>query len=174
MQAMTGRTGAEPFDVATLERIIAAEIDRARAFYGEDAAGAAPLLPILHAVQATFGFIDAAAQPIIAQRLNISQAEVRGVVSFYHDFRTQPGARATLKLCMAEACQARGAARIAAHLETRHGLAPGAPAPDGKLAVEPVYCLGDCALGPAALLGETLIGALDEARVDDLVAEARR
>ena len=171
---MAGRTGAESFDGVSAERIAAAEIERARAFYGDDAAGATPLLPILHALQAAFGYIDPAAQPMIARQLNISEAEVRGVMSFYHDFRTEPGARATLKLCMAEACQARGVNKLAAYLETRYGLVAGAAAPDGKLAMEAVYCLGNCALGPAALLGDALIGALDELRVDDLVAEARR
>jgi formate dehydrogenase subunit gamma len=171
---MAGRTGAGTFDLQEAERMALAEIDRARAFYGEDGAGAAPLLPILHALQEAFGYIDPAAQPMIARLLNISQAEVRGVMSFYHDFRTEPGARATLKLCMAEACQARGVNKLAAYLETRYGLVAGAAAPDGKLAMEAVYCLGNCALGPAALLGDALIGALDELRVDDLVAEARR
>jgi len=171
---MAGRTGAGSFDAQEAERIALAEIDRARAFYGEDGAGAAPLLPILHALQAAFGYVDPAAQPMIARLLNISQGEVRGVISFYHDFRTEPGARSTLKLCMAEACQARGAKRIAAYLEARHALRLGADAPDGKLAAETVYCLGNCALGPAALVDDALIGALDEARVDALVAEARR
>lgn len=171
---MAGRTGAETFDLQEAERIALAEVERARAFYGDDGAGAAPLLPILHALQDAFGYIDPAAQPVIARLLNISQAEVRGVVSFYHDFRTAPGARATLKLCVAEACQARGSSRIVAYLGARHGLDLGADAPDGKLAVESFYCLGNCALGPAALLGDVLIGALDETRIDDLVAEARR
>ncbi len=170
---MAGRAG-ESFDVQEAERIALAEVAHARAFYGEDGAGATPLLPILHALQEAFGYIDPAAQPMIARLLNISQAEVRGVISFYHDFRTEPGACATLKLCMAEACQARGSSRIVDYMKARHDLRLGEDAPDGKLAVEAVYCLGNCALGPAALLGDALIGALDEARVDELVTEARR
>ena len=110
------------FDADEAEQIIAAEIERAHAFYGEDAKGAAPLLPILHALQHAFGYMPSAAQPLIAHALNISQAEVRGTLSFYHDFKTKPGARAIIKLCRAEACQARGCERIVAHLEAAHGL----------------------------------------------------
>lgn len=165
---------AHRFDADEAERIIAAEIDRARAFYGDDAKDAAPLLPILHALQHAFGHVPPAAQPMIADALNISQAEVRGVVSFYHDFRTVPGARTIIKLCRAEACQARGCERVAAHLESAHGLKAGAASPDGRVAVETVYCLGNCALGPAALVGDELVGLIDEARADALVMEARR
>ena len=165
---------ADRFDAAEAERIIAAEIERARAFYGDDAQGAAPLLPILHALQHTFGHVPRGAQPMIAQALNISQAEVRGTLSFYHDFKTEPGARSIIKLCRAEACQARGCERIAAHFESAHGLKSDAPSPDGRVAVETIYCLGNCALGPAALVGDELIGMIDEARADELVAEARR
>jgi formate dehydrogenase subunit gamma len=114
------------------------------------------------------------AQALIAHALNISQAEVRGVISFYHDFKSEPVARAVIKLCRAEACQARGCERVAEHLETAHGLKPGAMSPDGRVALETVYCLGNCALGPAALIGDELIGMIDEARADALVAEARR
>jgi formate dehydrogenase subunit gamma len=165
---------AERFDAGEAGQIIAAEIARAHAFYGEDAKGATPLLPILHALQHAFGHVPSAAQPLIAKALNISQAEVRGVVSFYHDFKTEPGARAIIKLCRAEACQARGCERIVAHLETAHGLKVGSASHDNRIAVETVYCLGNCALGPAALVGDELIGLIDEARADVLVAEARR
>jgi formate dehydrogenase subunit gamma len=166
--------GANAFDEAETARIIAAEIARARAFFGEDAKGAAALLPILHALQHAFGHAPPAAQPMIAHALNISQAEVRGVVSFYHDFKTEPGARAIIKLCRAEACQARGCERIVEHLETAHGLKVGSASHDNRVALETVYCLGNCALGPAALIGDELIGLIDEARADALVAEARR
>ena len=165
----------EASDIAAeIQRIVAAQMERARAFYGEDAKGAAPLLPILHALQHAFGHVPAQAQPIIAHALNISQAEVRGVVSFYHDFKTEPAARAVIKLCRAEACQARGCERIASYFESAHGLKAGARSADERIALESVYCLGNCALGPAALVGDELIGMIDEARADELVAEARR
>lgn len=169
-----GMMSADRFDREEAARIIAAEIARAHAFYGEDAKGAAPLLPIFHALQHAFGHVPSAAQPLIAEALNISQAEVRGTLSFYHDFKTEPGARAVIKLCRAEACQARGCERIVAHLETVHGLKAGAHSSDGRVAVETVYCLGNCALGPTALVGDELIVMIDEARADALVAEARR
>ncbi len=163
------------FDLAEAERIARAEIARARDFFGpQDGAGAAPLLPILHALQHAFGFIHPDAQPLLARLLNISQAEVRGVVSFYHDFRSAPAGRHVLKICRAEACQARGCEKLVAHLAQVHGLTPGETTPDGALTVESVYCLGDCALGPAALVDDALIGRLDPARLDALVAEARR
>ena len=165
---------ADVFNADDAERIIAAQMEQARVFYGEDAKGAAPLLPILHALQHAFGHVPPQAQPIIAHALNISQAEVRGVVSFYHDFKTEPAARAVIKLCRAEAGQARGCERIAAHLESAYGLKTGARSHDGHISLESVYCLGNCALGPTALLGDDLIGMIDEARADALVAQARR
>lgn len=165
---------ADVFDAAEIERIIAAEQARALAFFGDDAKGSAPLLPILHAIQHAFGFVAPGALPLIAEALNVSQAEVRGVVSFYHDFRTAPAGRRVLKLCRAEACQANGCERIAAHLERAHALTAGATTPDGALTLESVYCLGNCALGPAALLDDALIGRVDEARVDAILAEAGR
>lgn len=165
---------ADVFNADDAERIIAAQMERARVFYGEDAKGAAPLLPILHDLQHAFGHVPAQAQPIIAHALNISQAEVRGVVSFYHDFKTEPAARAVIKLCRAEACQARGCERIAAHFESAHGLKAGARSADERIALESVYCLGNCALGPTALVGDELIGMIDEARADALIAQARR
>ena len=152
-------------------RILEREINAARAFLGEDAGGATALLPILHALQAEFGFVSPDLLPDIANALNISQAEVRGVISFYHDFRSAPAGARVLKLCRAEACQARGVERLVGHLASRHSLKPGETAADGSLTVEAVYCLGNCALGPAALLDEQLIGRLDEARIDNLVAE---
>jgi len=163
------------FDLAEAERIAQAEITRALDFFGpQDGAGAAPLLPILHALQHAFGFIHPDAQPMIARLLNISQAEVRGVVSFYHDFRSAPAGRHVLKICRAEACQARGCESLVAHLSQLHGLAPGETTPDGALTVETVYCLGDCALGPAALFDDRLVGRLDADWLDACVAEARR
>ncbi len=154
-------------------QIIAAAIAEARSFLDGDGAGAAPLLPILHALQEEFGFVDPALVPQIADALNISKAEVRGVISFYHDYRSSPAGKRTLRLCRAEACQAMGCERLAAHLVTQHGLKPGETTPNGSLTIENVYCLGNCALGPAAMLDHELIGRIDEAQIDALIAEAR-
>jgi formate dehydrogenase subunit gamma len=133
-----------------------------------------PLLPILHALQQEFGYIDEAAEPLIAQALNITRAEVHGVVTFYHDFRREPAGRHVLKLCRAEACQAAGGDPLAARAEARLGVAMGTSAPDGSVSLEPVYCLGLCAVAPSAMLDGRLVGRLDESRLDALLAEAQQ
>ena len=122
-----------------------------------------PLLPILHDVQEAWGHIPNAAVPVIAGSLNLSRAEVHGTISFYHDFRRVPLERTVLKLCRAEACQARGADRIAAALESV-----------GAVAVEPVYCLGLCASGPSAMIGKQLFARLDEQAAIALAKDAAR
>lgn len=127
-----------------------------------------PLLPILHAVQAAFGHIPDSARKPIAEALNITQAELHGVISFYHDFRTAPAGRHVLKICRAEACQAMGANAMAADLLDRLGLDWHQTAPDGAITVEPVYCLGLCACGPAAMLDGRVLGRVD---ADSLMAE---
>lgn len=111
-----------------------------------------PLLPILHAVQAEWGHVPADTIPEIARHLNLGRAEVHGVVSFYHDFRDAPAGRITLKLCAAEACQAQGARALAEAVLGAVGLGAYGTTADGRVTVEPVYCLGLCASGPAALV----------------------
>ncbi|MCU0856123.1 MAG: formate dehydrogenase subunit gamma [Rhodobacteraceae bacterium] len=133
-----------------------------------------PLLPILHAVQHEFGHIPDAAIPRIADRLNISKAEVHGVVSFYHDFRTAPAGRHVVKLCRAEACQAMGADALVAQAETRLGVAMHETTRDGSVTLEPVFCLGLCACGPAAMIDGRIVGRLDMARLDALLDEVAR
>jgi formate dehydrogenase subunit gamma len=132
-----------------------------------------PLLPILHDVQAEWGMIPAEAQPVIAAALNISRAELHGVVSFYHDFRDHPAGRHTLRLCRAEACQAMGADRVAAHARDALGIGWHQTTPDGAVTLEPVFCLGLCACAPAALVDGRVLGRVDEARVDALIAAVR-
>ena len=132
-----------------------------------------PLLPILHALQAEFGYIDEAAEVLIAEALNITRAEVHGVVTFYHDFRRQPAGRHVLKLCRAEACQAAGGDPLAARAEARLGVALGTTTADGSVTLEPVYCLGLCATAPSAMLDGRVVGRLDPARLDALLTEAQ-
>ena len=131
------------------------------------------MLPILHALQEEFGYIDPAALPLVAEALNVSRAEVHGVVTFYHDFRETPAGRHVLKICRAEACQAVGCESLAEHLEHRLGLKPGETAADGSLTVENTYCLGNCALGPAALLDGELLGRVDADLLDAIVRKSR-
>ena len=118
-----------------------------------------PLLPILHDVQAEFGFIGEDAIRTIADALNLTRAEVHGVVSFYHDFRTAPDARPVVKLCRAEACQARGVDAVAAAV----------PLQD-RVKIETIYCLGLCSVGPAAMVGTTVHARLDAEKLAALVA----
>ena len=127
------------------------------------------LLPILHAVQAEFGHVPQEALPVIAKAMNISRAEAHGVMSFYHDFRDVPAGRHVLKLCRAEACQAMGADRVADHARKVLGLDWHETSKDGAVTLEPIFCLGLCACGPAALVDGKLVGRVDEARLSALV-----
>ena len=110
------------------------------------------MLPILHALQEEFGYVDDAAVPLIAEALNLSRAEVVGVVYFYHDFRHAPPGRHVLQVCRAEACQAMGCEALVEHMQTRLGVAMGETTADGAITLETVYCLGNCALSPAVML----------------------
>jgi formate dehydrogenase subunit gamma len=121
-----------------------------------------PLLPILHAVQASFGFVPQTALPQIAAALSLTKAEVHGVVSFYHDFREAPAGRHVLKLCRAEACQAVGADAVAGRIKAALGIDWHETTPDGRVTLEPVFCLGLCACGPAAMVDGRLVGRCDE------------
>ena len=132
------------------------------------------LLPVLHAVQRRLGHIPPDALPVIAHELNLSRAEVHGVLTFYHWFRTTPPGRTVLHLCRAEACQALGAARLEAHARQSLGVDFHGTTPDGAVTLEPVYCLGNCSLGPSLLVGERLHGRVTPERFDTLVAEARK
>jgi formate dehydrogenase subunit gamma len=127
-----------------------------------------PLLPILHAVQAAFGHVPQDALPRIAAHLNISKAEVHGVVTFYHDFRETPAARHVVKICRAEACQAMGANRLADQTKAAVGCDFHETA--GDVTLEPIFCLGLCACGPAAMVDGQLMG---RATVDAIMAKVR-
>jgi formate dehydrogenase subunit gamma len=127
-----------------------------------------PLLPILHAVQEAFGFIPDDAIPQIAKALMLSKAEVHGVVSFYHDFREKPAGRHVLKLCRAEACQTMGGDRVADAVKAALGIDWHETTPDGRVTLEPVFCLGLCACGPAAMVDGRLVGRCDESIVAEV------
>ncbi|HEX7741968.1 MAG TPA: formate dehydrogenase subunit gamma [Sphingobium sp.] len=124
------------------------------------------MLPLLHAVQQEAGYIDDAAVPAIARALNLSRADVHGVITFYHDFRRVPPGRHVVKLCRAESCQARGGAAIEAAAARRLGVAMGETRADGQVSLEPVYCLGLCAIGPNALVDGRPMARIDSAALD--------
>src|SRR6201987_3178873 len=143
-------TPYEPWDEARGAEIIA-----------EHAKVEGATLVILHALQEAFGHVPEAAIPLIAAALNLSRAEVYGVFTFYHDFRKQPAGRHVLKLCRAEACQAAGGDALAARAEAKLGIAIGNTTADQRVTLEPIYCLGLCAIAPSAMLDDSLIGRLD-------------
>ncbi len=122
------------------------------------------VLPILHALQAEFGYVPPDSLPLVADALNLSRAELHGIATFYHDFRSSPPAPLVVKLCRAEACQARGGEALAAYAEAQ--ASPG-------LAIEPIYCLGLCASGPAGFVDGALHARLTPTRLDALIEAAR-
>jgi formate dehydrogenase subunit gamma len=127
-----------------------------------------PLLPILHAIQEAFGYVPDSAIPQIAAALTLSKAEVHGVISFYHDFRSAPAGRHVLKLCRAEACQAVGADAVADRIKAALGIDWHETTADGRVTLEPVFCLGLCACGPAAMVDGRLVGRCDESLVAEV------
>ena len=131
-------------------------------------------MPILHELQAAFGHVPEAAVSMVAQALNLSRAEVHGVVTFYHDFRREPPGRHVLKLCRAEACQAAGGNALASRAQAKLGVAIGETSADRRVTLEPVYCLGLCATAPAAMLDGRVVGRLDRTLFDALLVEAQR
>jgi formate dehydrogenase subunit gamma len=128
---------------------------------------------ILLAMQETFGCVPEAAEPMIADALNITRAEVHGTVTFYHDFRREPPGRRVLKLCRAESCQAAGGRAIEARCKEKLGVEMGETTIDRRITLEPVYCLGLCHSSPAAMLDKDVFGLLDEERLDELLKEAQ-
>jgi len=132
-----------------------------------------PLLPILHGIQEEFGYVPGESLPVIADALNISRAEVHGVVTFYHDYRNHPAGRHVLKLCRAEACQSMGGDAIAARLQQLLGIGFHETTKDGSVTLEPVYCLGLCACAPSAMLDGEVIGRLDAEKIEEIAAEVR-
>jgi formate dehydrogenase subunit gamma len=140
---------------------------------GQYAALPGALLPVLHAIQDRLGFIPPEALPRIAKALNLSRAEVHGVITFYHDFRTSPRARHVVKVCRAEACQSMGGEALAAHIKTRLGADFHHASSDGAVTLEPVFCLGNCACSPALTIDGRLYGRVTPERFDQILQAAR-
>jgi formate dehydrogenase subunit gamma len=131
------------------------------------------LLEILHDLQEDLGFIPEAALPALAKALNLSRAEVHGVVTFYHDFRREPAGRHVIKVCRAEACQAMGGNELVAMIERFLQVKLGQTTADGAITVEAVYCLGNCALSPAMMVDGRLVGRVTPATFEKIAAECR-
>jgi formate dehydrogenase subunit gamma len=131
------------------------------------------LLPILHAVQAKAGYIPAEAVPLIAERLNLSRAEVHGVISYYHHFHQHPLGKTVVQVCRAEACQSVGGDALAAHAVKEIGCDFKETNADGSVSLEPVYCLGQCACGPAVMINDDIYARVSPARLSSLLQQAR-
>jgi formate dehydrogenase subunit gamma len=131
------------------------------------------LMPILHAVQHALGHVPKDSVPLIAKEMNLSMAEVHGVLTFYHYFRKEPGGRHVVHLCRAEACQAVGAVELESHAKRSLGIDFHGTTADGAISLEPVYCLGNCALGPAIMIDDQLQGRVSPGRFDELMGRAR-
>lgn len=129
------------------------------------------LLPILHAIQERIGYIPEGAVPIIADMLQQTRAEIHGVVSFYHHFRTRPAGRHVLEVCRAEACQARGARALERHVKEKLGIDYHQTTADNEFTLEPVYCLGNCACGPSIRVNDEVVGRVTPQKFDALVDE---
>jgi formate dehydrogenase subunit gamma len=129
------------------------------------------LLEILHDLQHQVGSVPEAALPVLAKQLNLSRAEVHGVVSFYHDFRRTPAGKHKIKVCRAEACQSMGANALVAAIEKSLKIKLGQTTADGAITVEAVYCLGNCALSPAIMVDEKLVGRVDARKFKKIAAE---
>ena len=133
-----------------------------------------PLIEVLHAIQAQLGYVPPAAVPLVASELNLSRAEVHGVVSFYHYFRSTPPGAHTVSVCRAESCQAVGAEALADHARQRLGVDFHETTPDGRFSLEPVYCLGNCACSPAVMIDGRLHGRVTPERLDALLTDVER
>jgi formate dehydrogenase subunit gamma len=156
-----------------MERLGADQHETAQAIIAAGLNQEGPALPILHALQAEFGFIPDETIPMLAEALNISRAEMFGVVGFYHEFRRHRPGRCVVRLCRAEACQSMGADALAAHARAALGVDWHGTTPDGAVTLEPVFCLGLCATAPAAMVDGAVVGRLTAQRLDALLEQVR-
>jgi formate dehydrogenase subunit gamma len=161
---MTAPPTAGGLDPIVRERIVAI-ISRHRQLRG-------PLIEILHEVQRALGFVPESAVPLIAGELNLSRADVHGVLTFYHHFRVTPPGRRVVKLCRAEACQAMGGRALEEHARRRLGIGFGETTPDNAVTLEAADCLGLCACSPAAMIDDEVHGRMTADRLDELLSAA--
>jgi formate dehydrogenase subunit gamma len=154
--------------------MLPSESDTVRRIVADMKSRPGPLIEVLHAVQAALGYVPPDAVPILAEELNLSRAEVHGVVTFYHFFRETPPGRHTVSICRAEACQSMGADDLVDHAKRRLGVDFHETTADGAFSLEPVFCLGNCACSPAAMIDGRLYGRVTPERFDELVAEKKQ
>ena len=131
------------------------------------------LLPLLHAIQDNIGYVPESAYPLISKALSLSVAEVHGVVTFYHHFRTHQPGRHILQICRAESCQAMGSEALETHIKKRLGVEFHETTPDGAFTLEPIYCLGNCACSPSVMIDEEVFGRVDNKKIDQLISNLK-
>jgi formate dehydrogenase subunit gamma len=132
------------------------------------------LLPVLHGLQEELGYVPEEAIPIIANEMNLTRAEVHGVVTFYHDFRSEAPGRHVVKICQAESCQAAGSDALTAFAKRRLGIDFHQTTADRACTLEPVYCLGNCALSPSVMVNKEVFGRVTAERFDEIISEAKK
>jgi formate dehydrogenase subunit gamma len=132
------------------------------------------LLPVLHGLQEELGYVPEEAIPIIANEMNLTRAEVHGVVTFYHDFRSEAPGRHVVKICQAESCQAAGSDALTAFAKRRLGIDFHQTTADRACTLEPVYCLGNCALSPSVMVNKEVFGRVTAVRFDEIISEAKK
>jgi formate dehydrogenase subunit gamma len=147
----------------SMQKLVQSTVDQHRGSVG-------PLMPVLHSIQEAVGYIPSEAVPMLASAMNLSRAEIHGVMSFYHDFRTKPAGQHIVHLCRAEACQAMGSRELEAHARTRLGIDFGETTADGLFTLEPVYCLGNCACSPSIRIGDETHVRVSAEKFDALIA----
>ena len=132
------------------------------------------LLPLLHAIQDDLGFVPEIAYPLISSALSLSVAEVHGVVTFYHHFRSNKPGRHILQVCRAESCQAMGSEMLELHIKKHLGINFHETTSDGAITLEPIYCLGNCACSPSVMIDEEVYGRVDSKKIDQLISDLKR
>ena len=157
-----------------METLASEHREAVRRILGELKTRPGPLIEILHAIQAQLGYVPPAAVPLVAAELNLSRAEVHGVVTFYHYFRSTPPGAHTVSVCRAESCLAVGGRALATHARERLGVDFHETTPDGRFSLEPVYCLGNCACSPAVMIDGRLHGRVTPERFDALLSDVDR
>lgn len=157
-----------------MDRLSSAHDEAVRRIVGDLKGRPGPLIEVLHAIQAQLGYVPPAAVPLVASELNLSRAEVHGVVSFYHFFRRTPPGAHSVSVCRAESCQAVGGEALADHARQRLGVDFHETTADGRFSLEPVYCLGNCACSPAVMIDGRLHGRVSPQRFDALLADLER
>jgi formate dehydrogenase subunit gamma len=160
--------------VTTLARHEVWSEEAAAGVIGAHALQRGPLLPVLIALQEAFGYVDERAIPLVAEALNLSRADVYGVLTFYSELRRSPSGRFRVQVCRGEACQSVGANALAAHARASLGVEFGETTPDGAVTLDEVFCLGNCALGPTVALDGRPLGRVDAEAFDLLVRDASR